>query len=310
MGRAPAGCAAARLRRELARQLRRAAGLRVAGPRRARRPGRPGTARLPRGRRADRRAAARRCRGARLPWGWAGRAGRERLAGQRRATARARAGDCAVVLQFAAREQLDHEWSPLKLNEGKVKFGGGFYCGRIQDLFVVNGFYMAMRRAYTRPGRSVHWFVVRWQADDIPWKEFRREVLGSTHPEDAEASSLRGYFRDHWRALGLEGPLHAGDNAVHASASAFEAMVERTNWLGVRLKDDPFGQQLIDRGLPEATLEEWASDPIVSFEGRESSLFDLFENLDGRGCLERAGALYGATRRHDRRTRWLHSLWR
>jgi hypothetical protein len=192
-------------------------------------------------------------------------------------------------------EQLDDEWTPLRLNEGKVKFGGGFYCGKIRDLFVVNGFYMAMRRAYTLPGRSVQWYVVRWQADDIPWEEFRRSVLGATHPEDAEASSLRGYFRDHWKELGLKSPLHAGDNAVHASAGAFEAMVERANWLGIGLKDDPFGRKLVARGVSEATLKTWASDPIVSFQGRESSLFDLFENLDGHRCVEKADELCSDT---------------
>lgn len=180
-------------------------------------------------------------------------------------------------------EQLGNKWAPLKLDEGKVKFGGGFYCGKIDSLFVINGFYMAMRDAYTRPGKSVQWYVAEWNAADISWREFRENVLGATHPEDAKPSSLRGYFRDNWRSLRLGGPLHVGENAVHASASAFEAMVERVNWLGISFEDDPFGRELISRHVSAATLKSWSTDPVVSYHGREASLFDLFENL---GCLE------------------------
>lgn len=180
-------------------------------------------------------------------------------------------------------EQLGNRWAPLKLDKGKVKFGGGLYCGKIDSLFVINGFYMAMRDAYTRPGRSVQWYVAEWKDADISWGEFRENVLGATHPEDAKPSSLRGYFRDHWRTLGLGGPLHVGKNAVHASASAFEAMVERVNWLGISFEDDPFGRELVRRRVPAEILESWSLDPVVSYEGREASVFDLFENL---GCLE------------------------
>ncbi|CAK0876888.1 unnamed protein product [Prorocentrum cordatum] len=188
-------------------------------------------------------------------------------------------------------QQLGIKWAPLKLNEGKVKFGGGFYCGKIDSLFVVNGFYMAMRDAYTRPGKSVHWYVVEWKAADTSWGEFRQNVLGATHPEDAVPGSLRGYFRDHWRSLGLRGPLHVGENAVHASASAFEAMVERVNWLGISFEDDPLGRELIRSHVPVATLKSWSSDPVVSHDGREASLFDLFENLGCSESIELATAL-------------------
>jgi len=214
-----------------------------------------------------------------------------------RSWAEALASGCVCNAREAMRrlgldeEQLSIKWAPLKLNEGKVKFGGGFYCGKIDSLFVVNGFYMAMRDAYTRPGKSVHWYVVEWKAADTSWGEFRQNVLGATHPEDAVPGSLRGYFRDHWKTLGLNGPLHVGENAVHASASAFEAMVERINWLGISFEDDPLGRELIRSHVPVATLKSWSSDPVVSYDGREASLFDLFENLGCSESIELATAL-------------------
>lgn len=184
-------------------------------------------------------------------------------------------------------EQLDAKWSPLKLGVGKVKFGGGFYCGKIEDIFVINGFYMAMRARYTRPGRSIHWYALEWKAADMSWENFRSLLVGATHPEDAVDGSLRGHFRDHWARLGLDAPLDTGDNAVHASAGAFEALVERSNWLGMDFQDDPFGRELLHR-VPVSTLHHWAQDPIIVHEGRPSSLFDLFENLDGKESLELA----------------------
>jgi hypothetical protein len=44
--------------------------------------------------------------------------------------------------------ELDDKWTPLQLGEGKVKLGGGCYCGKIDGIFVINAFYMAMRQAY------------------------------------------------------------------------------------------------------------------------------------------------------------------
>ena len=36
-----------------------------------------------------------------------------------------------------------------------------------------------------------------------------------------------------YKALGLTSKPNTGDNGVHASASPFEAMAERANWLGM-----------------------------------------------------------------------------
>jgi hypothetical protein len=53
---------------------------------------------------------------------------------------------------------------------------------------------------------------------------------------------------------------------VHASASPFEGLAERTNWLGVAIADDPFGKVLLAAGIPEATIKKWSSDPQVTYD--------------------------------------------
>ena len=45
-----------------------------------------------------------------------------------------------------------------------VKFGGGFYCGLIEGLYVFNGFFMSMRSKFTAPGLSIHYYVVEWDS--------------------------------------------------------------------------------------------------------------------------------------------------
>jgi hypothetical protein len=42
-------------------------------------------------------------------------------------------------------EGLNKEWSKLTRGKDLIKFGGGFYCGKIKDIYVINGFYMSMR---------------------------------------------------------------------------------------------------------------------------------------------------------------------
>eukprot|EP00965_Chrysotila_dentata_P193356 6175718-Pleurochrysis_carterae.AAC.1 len=48
---------------------------------------------------------------------------------------------------------------------------------------------------------------------------------------------------------------------VHASASPFEALAERLNWMGASLETDPFGKALLESGIPKDTIMAWTKDP-------------------------------------------------
>jgi hypothetical protein len=50
---------------------------------------------------------------------------------------------------------------------------------------------------------------------------------------------------------------------VHASASPFEALAERCNWLGADFATDPYGAELVAAGVPVETLKAWSVDPQV-----------------------------------------------
>jgi len=49
-------------------------------------------------------------------------------------------------------EGVNAEWSKLTSGKNLIKFGGGFYCGKVKDIYIMNGFYMSMRAGEYRAG--------------------------------------------------------------------------------------------------------------------------------------------------------------
>merc|ERR1719181_1677545 len=85
-----------------------------------------------------------------------------------------------------------------------------------------------------------------------------------------------------------------GNNGVHASASPFEGLAERLNWLGADLKTDNFGQALLAAGLSEETILAWTKDPQVALpDGGKGSLFDQVEDQSVADCVATLQKLAG-----------------
>jgi hypothetical protein len=184
------------------------------------------------------------------------------------------------------------ELSKLWASAKKVKFGGGFYCGLVEvpgrvPIYVFNAFFMDMRAGFVIPGTSIHYYVVNFEKDSLSWKDFRGSVLGPTDPKDAPEGSLRATIYKDWIKLGLKAVPNTGDNGVHASASPFEGLAEKMNWLKVDPKNDDFGKKLIAAGVAEKTIREWSVDPQV----KGKSLFDQLEDLDASACVEKSQSL-------------------
>ena len=88
--------------------------------------------------------------------------------------------------------------------EGPDQIRGGFYCGKVDGIYMMNGFYMAMRAAFCAPGENIRWFTVSWPADGFSWADFRGGVLGATDPAAAPVGSIRRTILDRYRQLGLQ----------------------------------------------------------------------------------------------------------
>ncbi|EOD21468.1 hypothetical protein EMIHUDRAFT_241149 [Emiliania huxleyi CCMP1516] len=151
------------------------------------------------------------------------------------------------------------------------------------DIYVINGFYSSMRRKYTAPGASVYYFSVEWDSSLMSWAEFRGEVLGATDPERASVGSMRWQIMQDWAALGLVAKPDVGDNGVHGSASPFEALVERLNWLGASLDTDETARAIVSAGDPQVDVGD----------GNMVSVFDAFEDLSIGPMLKKAQELGG-----------------
>eukprot|EP00408_Alexandrium_pacificum_P059772 CAMPEP_0171172622 /NCGR_PEP_ID=MMETSP0790-20130122/9811_1 /TAXON_ID=2925 /ORGANISM="Alexandrium catenella, Strain OF101" /LENGTH=387 /DNA_ID=CAMNT_0011637479 /DNA_START=52 /DNA_END=1215 /DNA_ORIENTATION=- len=198
--------------------------------------------------------------------------------------------DAAAKLGITPAE-LNPKWGQLKKDVDLLKFGGGFYCGKVDGIYVINGFYMSMRTQFTTPGTSIYFYKVEWDPKRLSWADFRGKVLGGTDPKTAESSSLRNKIYRDWKELGLQSVPNTGNNGCHASASPFEALAERTNWLGAPLSKDYFGKAMLASGVPLVMLQAWCDDPPVSFQGKKQSLFDLLEDLDGGECLKKVAEI-------------------
>merc|ERR1719427_180707 len=97
----------------------------------------------------------------------------------------------------------------------------------------------------------IYYLKVEWSPSDLnlSWEKFRLNVLGTTDPSQADKGSIRGRIYQDWEQLGLEAQPNTGLNGIHGSASAFEALIERMNWCGDKLEEDPFGRQILNAGV-------------------------------------------------------------
>merc|ERR1719478_566938 len=197
-------------------------------------------------------------------------------------------------------DELDKMWGGAKKSKNLVKFGGGFYCAKLEregkgTYYVFNGFFMTMRSSYVKEGVSIYYYVVEWEVKDLSWADFRGKVLGPTDPADAPKDSLRGGALANWKNLGLAAEPNVGENCVHASASPFEGLTERMNWLGYKADRDNFGKDLLNAGVRLKTIKDWCQDPQVSFGKKQSpttqSIWDTVEDMDSPACVEKCAEI-------------------
>merc|ERR1719346_547654 len=121
-----------------------------------------------------------------------------------------------------------------------------------------------MRSKFVEKDASIYYYVVEWEAGKLTWEDFRGMCLAK------------------WKDLDLKFEPNTGDNGLHASASPFEGLAERVNWLGYRVERDPFGKLLLKAGVSPGVVREWCKDPQVTYGllPMKKSLFDALEDTD------------------------------
>mmetsp|Transcript_52081 Transcript_52081/g.124004 ORF Transcript_52081/g.124004 Transcript_52081/m.124004 type:complete len:352 (-) Transcript_52081:58-1113(-) len=191
-------------------------------------------------------------------------------------------------------EEVCTRFLALKPGKDVAKLGGGFYAGRIEGIFVINGYYPALRDQYMVDGACIHYFALEWPTDsELSFAKFLHEIRGNPDPAKASEKSLRGVLFKKWKELGLQQQPTMADNGLHASGSPFEAMLDRHTWLGVRIEDDVFMKALnASAGIPLSVLKVWLTDPVVTHDWTRCQLFDLLKGLNTSDCLQLANTIH------------------
>ncbi len=193
---------------------------------------------------------------------------------------------------LAAHPELDAEaLAKLWLSGGADKLAGGTYCRPLpgEGLYLVNGFYPRMLRAFTAPASRVAGFVLR---GDVPWAAARQRFCGATDPARASPGSLRAELLRRQGDFALP-EVSANLNGVHLSAGPLEALVELRRFASDLsasprprpVEDFAFGRALAAR-FAAATVHALLRNPTVATPAGTRSAFDLTEEKDPGEALE------------------------
>ena len=211
-------------------------------------------------------------------------------------------------------EMLFELWKEAERFEAKsikkvAKFGHGYYCANLlihgKNVYVINGFYVAIREAYVSKGSSIHAFVIQWNASSLKWQDFTEKVIGCEDPTIAEKGSIRQLIYEKYQELGLSTQPDSLHNVIYASSSPLSALAEQCNWLQCDIKSVGFGRLLLSKGIPETTISDWCHNFDVKIPCKTSSSLssnnekdtlmrplDMVKDLDTKDCLKKLVGLY------------------
>jgi nucleoside diphosphate kinase len=182
-------------------------------------------------------------------------------------------------LEGADAAELNELWVDGK----QTKLAPGLYAGRLagHDLYVINGFYPAMRERFTAPGLTIRWYDASFDPAELSWKDFRGKVIGATDPSKAVEGSLRNVLLNRYSELGLEEEPTVTNNGIHASAGPIEGMRERMVWIGADPYQTKLAKALQEAGFSRDTIDGWLENTHAELQdGKREPVFDLTEDMD------------------------------
>ncbi len=182
--------------------------------------------------------------------------------------------------------------SYLWQNAPTEKLAGGTYVQRLlldgKAVYVINGFHPRQLEHFIARERCI---VTMTLVSDISWSAARNIFIGKTNPEDAEPGSIRNELLINKAKYGLQN-VSSSWNGVHLSAGPVEGLVELMRYNSdfesgkvQSAKDYFFGQQIASI-FPIETAEKILNNPIVQYDNKQISIFDLTEEIDTDKCLE------------------------
>ena len=182
--------------------------------------------------------------------------------------------NCVDAFNFlkCSNEDMSRAWSIAMKKKKTIKLGKGLYCGFIDgfkgfpSIYVINGFFKSMRNSYISPNSSIHYYCLEWESgphNNYFGNEGFNILIGDRDPAYASPHSIRGLLNTNWRSLGMTIQPSLENNFLHASKSAFEALVDRGRWLSLPLAQDPLGIRLLSAQIPSTKIKWWATNPVM-----------------------------------------------
>lgn len=177
---------------------------------------------------------------------------------------------------------LDNFWFTKK----SIKVKGGMYFQKFnhneRDFILVDGFHPAQLAYFTNIHHKVLLLIGHSKTD---WKILRGDLIGSTFPEKADPSSIRGILYTKSNELGL-GKVDIAANGIHLSAGPFEGMSEIANFVGKSLNKDLLmetttAKALVKVGLNKDQIYTISQNPtITTVDGKMKDIYGLTEDMN------------------------------
>jgi len=172
---------------------------------------------------------------------------------------------------------------------GSTKLLPGTYVAKVEDLFVINGFYGDMVSSWKQDSARVLFYLVQWKEGDLRWSDFRLKVIGSTDPEKADPASIRGVLLKEYQtkfSLGVKPTTTL--NGVHASAGS----IEGTRECGIWAKSKASHLFLLEQAAKTNNVSNavWKramdNDKVELKNGKKGLVFDVTEGMSATEALE------------------------
>jgi len=184
--------------------------------------------------------------------------------------------EARVRLEGMSPRKLCSEWAA----HGATELDQDIYVSYFHenDLYVLNGFYLATRHEYVAEGASVAVMLLDFEMD---WREFHEAIVGYENPAAALEESIRGYLYD--RAGVLEMVIDPIDNIIHVSESPFAALCEKMIWLKkAQWSSDPLLVKLVENsGKTPSVVAKWIASKYC-----DEALHALCEDKDTETVAE------------------------
>ncbi|MDA3798901.1 MAG: hypothetical protein PF692_07465 [Kiritimatiellae bacterium] len=186
-------------------------------------------------------------------------------------------GQCFQDKMKLGSEELYDQWG----ENGFTKISAGVYVSffKKQNCFVLNGFYTSNRDMFTADSATIKWSIIEFDPEELDWKDFRNNIIGTTDATKAMPRSIRGFLYANKEKAQLN--VTYKENIIHASASPFEALIEKDTWLHKNFDPniDPLFRLLAEDHIDMDQIHElYNMNPVLDSHGETDTLIDLLED--------------------------------